>query len=101
MQDLSEREKRQVREATRVVARMLCVHPCDRPSCEELLQDKFFTDETSPEALKSTLPPKLKGVATDNKQGTVNGMPRACVQVKCDHSSKCNWAHSNTCDISL
>jgi hypothetical protein len=80
MQDLSEKEKRQVREATRVVARMLCVHPRDRPSCEELLRDKFFTDETSVEALRTTPPEKLKGVGTDLGPGAANdnGMYWVC-----------------------
>lgn len=71
---MSEKEKRQVREATRVVARMLCVHPHERPSCKELLRDKFFTDETSPDALRTTPPEKLKGVANDIRSGTANGM---------------------------
>lgn len=78
MQDLSEKEKRQVREASRIVARMLSVYPHERPSCEELLQDKFFTDETSGEALRSTPPEKLKGVAVDDRCGAANGVCRAC-----------------------
>lgn len=74
LQDLTEKEKRQVRDAVRVAVRMLCVYPHERPSCKELLQDKFFTDETSGEALRSTPAQKLKAVAVDITSGPVNGM---------------------------
>lgn len=74
MQGLSQKEQRHVRQATRVVERMLCVHPSDRPTCEELLQDKFFTDETSCEALRTTPPEKLKGVAPDSKTEFPSGV---------------------------
>ena len=73
LQDLSEKEKRQVRDAVRVAERMLCVYPHERPSCKELLQDRFFTDETSGEALRTTPAQKLKAVAVDITSRSANG----------------------------
>jgi serine/threonine protein kinase len=81
MQDLTDREKRQVRDAAHLIERMLCVNPRERPSCAELLRDKFFTDETSVEALRSTPPERLKGVKPDVNPGATrsNGMCLFCV----------------------